>query len=383
MGEALVTIPTDDLDLTLLGERPVDGSPAAVYLSGFSSGPQRTLRAALNVIAHAACGLPRQIQPVSGSTRRRVETTYLAFPWERLRYAHTRAIRAWLVQRVEQKAQHQEIVDAAGEPLPAYSVARANTILAALRGVLKTAWEMDLLPTDAYLRARNVKDLKAETLPSGRALDTTEVARLLSSCVRDAAAYRADPTRLAGDVRDAALIAVLYATGLRRFEVVALDLADYIADRGELWVRVAKNRAARIAYLADGATAALDDWLVVRGGAAGPLFCGITKAGKLSAKRLTDQAVYHILQQRQQQSGVAPFSPHDLRRTCVGDLLAAGVDLNVVRQLVGHRTVTTTARYDRRGETTKREAALRLQVLYQRRSLFAELPHQQQEATES
>jgi integrase/recombinase XerD len=58
--------------------------------------------------------------------------------------------------------------------------------------------------------------------------------------------------------------------------------------------------------------------------------------------------------------GLARFTPHDLRRTFISQLLEVGTDLVTVQQLAGHIHLSTTALYDRRGEHAKRQAMSRL-----------------------
>src|SRR5262249_14437376 len=149
--------------------------------------------------------------------------------------------------------------------------------------------------------------------------------------------------------RDTALVALAYPGGFRRAELVALDLADYDRDSGRLRV-VGKGNKERAVFVSNGARDALHAWLRVRGPDAGPLLLPVGRHGHVLARRLTEQTVYDRLRYLAERAGVAAFSPHDCRRSLVGDLLDAGVDLATVQAMLGHASPATTARYDRRGE---------------------------------
>ena len=155
--------------------------------------------------------------------------------------------------------------------------------------------------------------------------------------------------------------------GLRRSELVVLDLVDFDqASQSSLAIWSGKGNKARLCPIAGGTLAALLDWLTIRGEASGPLFGPINRGGRvLDGGRMSDQAVRKMLIKRAKQAHVNSFSPHDLRRTFISDLLDAGADIVMVQQLAGHANVTTTARYDRRGEAGKRKAASLLHVPYQ------------------
>ena len=124
-----------------------------------------------------------------------------------------------------------------------------------------------------------------------------------------------------------------------------------------LAVRHGKGNKARQVYLASGGAELLEAWLAVRGEEAGPLFVPVLKSGKLAQRRLAPQSVRYVLQKRARAAGIKDFSPHDLRRTFVGDLLEAGADISTVQKMAGHASVQTTARYDRRGEQAKKKAS--------------------------
>lgn len=308
-------------ELAAVESARLDLNPAAVYLARLAPSSRPTMRDSLTKIARIASG-GSCLEP-------------LAFPWSELRYQHTQALRSRLAE--------------GSKP------ATANKHLAALRGVLKEAWRLGLMSAEDYHRAADVQAVKGTTLPAGRGLGTGEVRALFDVCANDGTPAGA---------RDAALLAVLYGAGLRRAEAAALVLDDYRRGDGEasLRVRCGKGRKDREVPANGAVSAALDAWLEVRGSEPGALFPPVFRSGRVADRHMTGQAVLLVLQKRAQQAGVAHFTPHDLRRSFVSDLLEAGADISTVQQLAGHANVATTQRYDRRGEKTKRAAASLLHV---------------------
>ena len=309
----------------LLAPADRDTNPAATYLMGLTSAhSKRNMTRYLNQMA----------MHLSGGTH-----DALHLDWSAVRYEHARWIRAELTA--------------------VYAPATVNVMLSALRGVLKECFQLGLMSADDLQRTiSNVKNVKGEVQPAGRDLAHGEIQALVRDCMNDDSP---------AGIRDAAIIGVLYTCGLRRAELATLDLSDFEQDSGRLTVRSGKGRKDRTTYAAGGAKQALLDWLAVRGDEPGALFTPILKSGRIRIRQMSAQAVYNMLQKRAANAGVEDFSPHDFRRTFVGDMLDEGVDIATVAQLAGHASTDTTARYDRRGERVKQEAAQKLHFPYQKR----------------
>ncbi len=103
-------------------------------------------------------------------------------------------------------------------------------------------------------------------------------------------------------------------------------------------------------------------WRAIRGTRPGPLFNPITKGGRILDRRITSQSIYNMMERRRIQAGIKPFSPHDLRRSFITDLLSANVGLEIAQQLAGHSSPETTTRYDKRPEAAKRRAVAKLHL---------------------
>ncbi len=162
------------------------------------------------------------------------------------------------------------------------------------------------------------------------------------------------------DVRDKALIAILRGGGLRRAELVNLNLADYHPNKSRLDIIGAKGGKDRTVYLPESAIAYVNQWLKMRGKKAGALICPVFRGGKIIIRRLSTDGVLKIIRNRAKKAGINSFSPHDFRRTFCSDLLDAGVDIVTVQRLAGHASPVTTSKYDRRGEETKLKAVQKL-----------------------
>jgi len=298
-----------------------DRNPALVYLASLAPTGRRTTAGRLTMVARDLLGIPDP---------QRV-------PWHQLRYQHVAAIRTQLQEK--------------------YSPATVNAVLYAIRGVARAAFNLELMSADDLQRIRDVRPVRGERLPAGRALTLGELSALMDACAKD--------TGPAG-VRDAAIIGLLYCGGLRRAEAAALRLSDYDPTTGELIV-LGKGNKQRNIYVDNGAADALADWLAVRGGLEDPLFLAINKGGRILEKGMTDQAIYNLLRKRAREAGVRDCSCHDLRRSYISDLLDAGADIAVVARLAGHSQIQTSARYDRRGEAAKKKAVALLHLPYRRR----------------
>ena len=117
-------------------------------------------------------------------------------------------------------------------------------------------------------------------------------------------------------------------------------------------------------YATNGAREAIAAWLTVRGPEPGPLFMPVDKAGRIVLRRLTAESVFDRLAYLAKRAGVQRFSPRDMRRSFISDLLDNGADLALVQAMAGHANLATTARYDRRGGRAKQRAAGLLIVPY-------------------
>jgi integrase/recombinase XerC len=142
------------------------------------------------------------------------------------------------------------------------------------------------------------------------------------------------------ELRDAAILEVLYGSGLRVSECVALDVGDLEAD--ELRVRRGKGGKDRIAPLGEKARRALDAWLARRVELRpknNALFVN-ARGGRVSARSVRRFVDKHALQ-----AGVPKTHPHALRHSFATHLLGSGADLRSIQELLGHASIKTTARY--------------------------------------
>jgi site-specific recombinase XerD len=288
----------------------IERNPVAVYLAGLAPGSRRTMRGGLRAIA-------TMIEPTADE---------LTFPFHMLDHAHAVAVRSRLGARL--------------------APATANRILAALRGVVGAAFRLGLISADHRERTCSIDPVRGSRVVKGRALSQGELRALFEVC--DAGAP--------SGARNAALVGVLYGCGLRRAEAVQLDIDHFDATTGKLVVP-GKGNKQRHAYVSNGSRDALGAWLAHRGTEPGPLFMPVNKGGRVIARRMTEQAVAALTTRLAREANVAAFSPHDLRRSMISDMLDAGADIVAVQALAGHSSPAVTAKYDRRGERARRKAA--------------------------
>ena len=143
-------------------------------------------------------------------------------------------------------------------------------------------------------------------------------------------------------VQDAAMFELLYSSGLRVGELVALDLSDEPA-RGEVTV-TGKGSKTRTVPVGAKAREALNAWLSVRSQVAAPdetaLFVGAR------GRRIAPSRVWHRLSAWAKRRGIAEHvHPHMLRHSFASHMLQSSQDLRAVQELLGHASISTTQVY--------------------------------------
>ncbi len=288
-----------DIPLPPRDPRALVQDPVPVYLGGLAPGhSQETARRSLRRIA-------KLIEAPS------VE----AVPWEQLRYPHYQALRAALEAAITSKGTQ-------------ISPASANTALAVLRGVARASWALGYIDAQELEKIKSIRPVRGESLPAERDAKPGELRALLEACERDESP---------AGYRDAAILGLLYVTGMRRSELSALELSDYDPETGELKVRSGKGRKARVVF-AGSAAAALSDWLEVRGDVPGRLFLPVNRGGNIRGEGMTAQAVYNALEKRVREARLSkPLTPHDLRRSIIVMCTSCGHENVVDRREVERR----------------------------------------------
>ncbi len=151
------------------------------------------------------------------------------------------------------------------------------------------------------------------------------------------------------ETRDAAIVELLYGSGLRVGELVGLDAQASSSARG--WVDLdameaqvlGKGGKRRLVPVGSKSAEALKAWLLVRGTPDQPaLFTG------RNGTRLSAQSVWERLRSRSLKAGLAtPVHPHMLRHSFASHILQSSSDLRAVQELLGHKNITTTQVYTR------------------------------------
>jgi len=141
-------------------------------------------------------------------------------------------------------------------------------------------------------------------------------------------------------LRDAAILELLYATGIRRAELAGLSVSDVDFDRKTVRV-IGKGNKERYVFFTNAAADALQRYLAVRRGSPdGALF--VSKMGR----RLSYPQIGNIFRLFVQLSGLeGKITPHTMRHSFATHLHQRGVDIMTIKELLGHESVATTQIY--------------------------------------
>lgn len=221
--------------------------------------------------------------------------------------------------------------------------------LSALRGLSRMCFLNGMMSGDVYARIKEVKLPKGSNIAGrGMRVERAYQKMLIDSCLAD--------ERVQG-VRDAAILAVLFGSGIRREEAASLTESDINLAAGELRLKV-KGGNSVVRFLSAWAIPYVQDWLEIKAlkleKKGGFVFVRINKSGVISEDRLSGSGVYYLFEQRSIKAGL-PFlvRPHDARRTMGTEMIEQEGEL-IAQRVLGHKSLDTTRIYDKRNDDVLR-----------------------------
>ena len=215
----------------------------------------------------------------------------------------------------------------------------ANTInqqLAAVRRLANEAADAGLLSPELAAGISRVRGVKQLGFRVGNWLSADECSAVLSNAC--GSTLRAK--------RDYAMLAILFGCGLRRSELVGLDVNDVQVRQGH-WAIVdliGKGGHIRTVPIPLWVKAALDDWTTAAGITEGRIFRAVAK-NRVWGAGISQNVVWYVVKGCCERAGLQNIAPHDLRRTCAKLCHTSGGEIEQIQFLLGHASVQTTERY--------------------------------------
>ena len=197
-----------------------------------------------------------------------------------------------------------------------------------------------------YLARQDVKTLSPEKVELGEA--EARPLKVLDEAALKSLLEAPDITDKSG-TRDKAILELLFSTGLRVSEMASLNRDSINLSRREFSV-VGKGQKERIVFLSDSAADCLERYLDARKDTFKPLF--IRFQGKVdladngAAMRLTPRSIEKSIQKYALLAGLpSNTTPHVLRHSFATDMLSQGVDIRILQEFLGHKSITATQIY--------------------------------------
>jgi len=212
-----------------------------------------------------------------------------------------------------------------------------NVQLSAIRKLAAEAADNRLLDVDLAAGIAKVRGVKNEGIRAGNWLTREQARELLLA---------PDTSTLKGK-RDRAILAVLLGCGLRRSELVALEVRQ-VEQRENRWVIVdfkGKGGRKRTVPVPAWVKNAIDVWTAAAEIREGRIFRSIGKGGRIQNKTLAEVGVLWLVKEYAEGMGLKNLAPHDLRRTCAKLCRKSGGDLEQIQMLLGHASIQTTEKY--------------------------------------